>query len=89
MTVTDTTPNDTINYKKDEIKYAICNNTALESMLNVVAVISNPCLYASRYRLFREFFDRLSSNENVVVYVVELVLVGPARFNNLVLTCPT
>jgi hypothetical protein len=40
--------------------------------LNVVAVISNPCLYQRRYHLAREFFARMNNTPRVHLYVVEL-----------------
>ena len=40
--------------------------------LHVVAVVSNPCLYKRRYRLAREFFERMQQTPNVILYIVEL-----------------
>ena len=51
---------------------AIKNNDLIEENLHVVAVISNPCQYAKRYKLAREFLLRMSRESNVIVYVVEL-----------------
>ena len=76
MTVTENIQTESTTYKKDEIKYAISNNTPLENKLNVVAVISNPCQYATRYRTFKEFLQRMSYDETVDVYVVELIYPG-------------
>ena len=53
MTVINTIEIDNINYKRNEIKHAILNNDPIEEKLNVIIVISNPCLYAKRYILTR------------------------------------
>ena len=42
-----------IDYKRNDIKYAIKNNEPLEEKLNVVIVISNACLYKRRYMLLQ------------------------------------
>jgi len=55
------------------IKQAIQNNDPIEPKLHVVIVISNPCLYARRYILIREFMNRMEMEEpDVIVYVVEM-----------------
>lgn len=43
-----------------------------DSTLHVVAVISNPVRYHSRYRLFREFVDAMKATPNVRLHIVEL-----------------
>jgi hypothetical protein len=74
MTVINGIEIDTINYKQNDIKFAIHNNSPIENKLNIIVVISNPCLYAKRYILFKEFIKRLEEEEeNVTVYVVELI----------------
>jgi hypothetical protein len=40
--------------------------------LHVIAVISNPIRFASRYRLFLEFQERMLKEENVVLHAVEI-----------------
>ena len=73
MTVINGIEIDNIDYKVNDIKYAIQNNDPIEDKLHVILVISNPCLYAKRYILFREFIKRFEEEEqNVIVYVVEL-----------------
>ena len=63
-----------INYKQNDIKYAIHNNAPIEPTLHVIVVISNPCLYAKRYILFKEFIKRMEEEEDrVSIYVVELI----------------
>jgi len=62
-----------INYKVNDIKYAIKNNDPIEEKLNVIIVVSNPCLYATRYILLKEFVKRFEEEEeNVNLFVVEL-----------------
>jgi hypothetical protein len=74
MTVINGIEIDDINYKINDIKYAIANNDPIEDKLNVIIVISNPCLYATRYILCREFIKRFEEEEeNVNLFVVELI----------------
>jgi len=77
MTVINGIEIDDINYKQNEIKYAILNNDPIEKKLNVIIVLSNPCLYAKRYILLREFVKRIEEEEeNVELFVVELIYPG-------------
>jgi len=59
-------------YKPDEIRQAIMNNDPISDTLHVITVISNPCQYARRYILAREFIARMEREENITLYVVEL-----------------
>jgi len=86
-----------IDYKINDIKHAINNNDPIEEKLNVILVISNPCLYATRYILLREFVKRIEEEEeNVNLFIVELIY-GNQRFivtdsknkNHLQLKCDT
>jgi len=56
----------------DEIRQALMNNEPLDNKLHVVAVISNPCQFARRYILAREFVARMEYEENIILYIVEL-----------------
>ena len=74
MTVINGIEIDNINYKVNEIKSAITNNDPIEEKLNVIIVISNPCLYATRYILLKEFVKRIEEEEDHVnLYVVEMI----------------
>jgi len=73
MTVINGIEIDNINYKLNDIKYAITNNEPIERKLNVIVVISNPCLYARRYILLKEFVKRIEEEENVELFIVELI----------------
>jgi hypothetical protein len=73
MTVIDGIEIDCIDYKLNDIKYAIQNNDPIEDKLHVIVVISNPCLYATRYKLFNEFIRRLEDETHIQVYVVEMI----------------
>jgi hypothetical protein len=74
MTIINGIEIDDISIRQNEIRTAIENNTPIEDKLRVIAVVSNPCLYAKRYILFKEFVHRMESEEtNVELYVVELV----------------
>lgn len=74
MTIINNIEIDNINYKRNIIKDAIINNDPIESKLNVIIVVSNPCQFASRYILAREFIKRFESEEiNVNLYIVEMI----------------
>jgi len=51
----------------NEMHQAIENNDPIESSLHVIIVVSNPCQYARRFILAREFIKRTPN-----VYIVEL-----------------
>ena len=74
MTIINGIEIDDLRYRPNEIKAAIANNDPIEERLNVVVVLSNPCLYARRYVLMQEFILRLEREEAhfVNVFVVEL-----------------
>jgi hypothetical protein len=74
MTVINGIEIDNIEYKLNDIKHAIINNDPIEDKLNVITVISNPCLYARRYILIKEFINRMELEEpNVNLIVVEMI----------------
>ena len=74
MTVINGIEIDDIDYKVNDIKYAIANNDPIEPKLNVIIVISNPCLYAKRYILLKEFVKRIEEEEeNVNLFIVEMI----------------
>lgn len=74
MTVINGIEIDNINYKVNEIKLAISNNDPIEEKLNVIIVISNPCLYAKRYILLKEFVKRMEEEEeHVNLFIVEMI----------------
>ena len=80
MTVINDIEIDDIHYNKNETKEAIVNNDPIDDKLHVVIVVSNPCLFARRYILTREFIQRMEIEEpNVSLYVVELAY-GKQRF---------
>ena len=73
MTVINGIEIDFIEYEPNIIKEAIRNNEPIEPKLHVIAVISNPCLFAKRYILMKEFIHRIQQEEtNVELYIVEL-----------------
>ena len=77
MTVIDGTEIDCLNYKMNDIKFAIKNNEPIEEKLNVIIIISNPCLYKRRYILINEFVKRIEEEEeNVELYIVEMIYPG-------------
>lgn len=73
MTIINGIEIDDITIYKNNIKETILNNDVLEDNLHVIIVISNPCLYARRYILAREFIKRMENEKNVILYVVELI----------------
>jgi hypothetical protein len=73
MTIINGIEIDDIHYKVNDIKYAIKNNEPIEDKLNVIIVVSNPCMYAKRFILLKEFVKRIKEEEeNVNLFVVEL-----------------
>ena len=80
MTIINDIEIDNIEYKPNEIREAIINNDPIESKLHVIIVVSNPCLYARRYILAREFIKRMEMDEHdVILYVVEFAY-GDQKF---------
>ena len=74
MTIINGIEIDFIRYEKNIMKEAILNNEPIEDKLNVIIVVSNPCLFAKRYILMKEFINRIELEEtNVNLYVVELL----------------
>jgi hypothetical protein len=72
MTIINNIEIDDIQYKRNIIKEAIQNNDPIENKLHVILCISNPCLYARRYILIKEFINRMELEEtDVIIYVVE------------------
>lgn len=71
---------DDINYQDNEIKNSIQNNDKIEDNLHIIMVISNPCQYARRYILAREFVLRIENEKNVILYIVELVYGNKQQF---------
>lgn len=63
----------------DDIKLAIMNNDPIDLVLHVIAVISNPCQFARKYILAREFLNRMESEKNIKIYMVELAY-GEQKF---------
>jgi len=72
MTIINGIEIDITNASVDDIRYAIMNNDPVDDVLHVIAVISNPCQFARRYILAREFLSRMELEQNVCVYMVEL-----------------
>ena len=54
---------------QDEIKLS----TLMPNKLHVVAVISNPCNFQTRWRLAKEFITRMNRNKQLILYVVEMI----------------
>lgn len=62
-----------IRYIVNKIKHSLLKNKKIEEKLNVIICCSNPCQYASRYKLAKEFIKRtLLDDTNVNLYIVEL-----------------
>ena len=72
MTIINGIEIDNIKYVENPIKDSIINNTPIENNLHVIMVISNPCQFAKRYILAKEFKYRMEKELNVILYIVEL-----------------
>ena len=81
MTIINFIEIDDIEYTSNNIKESIKTNTLNEDKLNVVICCSNPCQYASRYILAREFINRIlkDDSEYVNLYIVELAYKLPNK----------
>lgn len=58
--------------QKNTTSLAIINNEPIDNILHCVTMISNPCLYARRYQLARQFIKRIENTDNIKLYVVEI-----------------
>jgi hypothetical protein len=74
MTIINGIEIDDIDYKVNDIKYAITNNNPIENKLHVIIVISNPCLYARRYILCKEFIPHIGITKDK--YLFKALFVG-------------
>jgi hypothetical protein len=61
-----------IESKVNLLKETLDNNVKIEDKLNVISVISNVCEFKTRWRLMKEFIERMNSIQNINFYVVEL-----------------
>jgi len=86
MTIINGIEIDNIRYIHNSIKEAIQNNDSLDT-LHVIMVISNPCQYASRYILAKEFIYRMEK-EPIQLYIVELAY-GDQDYQLTKKGCPT
>jgi hypothetical protein len=59
MTVIDGVEIDDITYNLKNIKRTLRHGTPIDDKLHVIMVVSNPCQFQSRYRLAREFIQRM------------------------------
>lgn len=73
MTIINNIEIDHIFVSPDKTKMAILNNDPIDNVLHVVCVISNPCMYATRYILAKEFIKRMEFEPNIQLYVCELI----------------
>ena len=73
MTVINGIEIDNIKVIRNVVKESIINNTLIEESLNVIIVVSNPCQFARRYILAREFIKRFEMENNINLYIVELI----------------
>jgi len=72
MTIINGIEIDTIQYNNNDIKCSIINNDPIDDILHVVIVISNPCQYAKRFILAKQFIKKFNNELNIKLYIVEL-----------------
>ena len=72
MTIINGIEIDNINYEINDVKLSLINNTPLDNILHIIIVISNPCQYAKRYILARQFIKKFENELNIKLYIVEL-----------------
>jgi len=58
--------------RRNRIRDTLRQNHPIDTTLHVIMVVSNPCEFKRRYELALQFIDRMSQEENVSLYVVEL-----------------
>ena len=78
MTIQDHTSD--LIYFTDDIQQTILNNDRIEEKLHVVMVISNPCNFKRRIKLAKEFIQRMKTNTDVILYIVELAYLCNDKF---------
>lgn len=54
------------------LKETLINNEKIEEKLNVISVISNVCEFKTRWKLMKEFIERMNKIQGINFYVVEL-----------------
>lgn len=57
---------------KTSINTSLLGKERVDNVLHVVAVLSNICEYKKRWKLMNDFIERLSDNEHIRLYIVEL-----------------
>jgi len=57
----------------NDIKNTLLLDDPIEEHLHVIIVTSNPCSFKKRYNLTREFIERIQKEQNVIIYIVELI----------------
>ena len=72
MTIINGIEIDKIDYRNNDIKSAVYLNNPIDDILHVIIVISNPCQYARRYILAKQFIKRFEIEINIKLYIVEL-----------------
>ena len=63
----------------NDIKNAIKYNKQISDKLHMIICISNPCQYMRRYRLAQDFKERMEKENDVILYIVELVYDLPGK----------
>ena len=58
-----------INSKKLNMYHIQKNTEPIEDKLNVIIVISNPCLFKRRYILAQDFIERSKSNYLIKLFI--------------------
>ena len=76
MTIINSIEIDNVRSFDNDTKKAIYNNNKIEDKLHVIIVLSNPCNYAIRYFLTKEFINRMKEEKDIILYIVELAYVG-------------
>jgi hypothetical protein len=61
-----------LNYGKNQQKQLSAHNYLTKEKLHVIAVYENPCSYASRTVLTKNFLERIKKNKDIILYFVEL-----------------
>jgi hypothetical protein len=64
------------NKYNSSVKEKIKELSPIDNHLHVIAVISNPCNFIKRELLMKKFIETISTDNNIILYIVELIYEG-------------
>ena len=58
--------------QRNRVRDTLKHNEPIDQVLHVIMVVSNPCNFQRRYELAKQFICRMTQEDNVLLYIVEL-----------------